>query len=158
MVSIQNRASEPLKKVNLEEAFERIKNKLRPLIEKEEAYLYSDFSEIPVIEYNPEFLNNILYTLIKNGILNKSATRKPEIKAYCLENKKKLSLIIENNGKGYDLGPNKDQLFHMTRSSDNTNNSESVGLFIVKNEVEALGGKIEVTSKLGYGTKFTITL
>ena len=74
------------------------------------------------------------------------------------ENKKKLSLIVEDNGKGYDLGPNKDQLFHMTRSSDNTNNSESVGLFIVKNEVEALGGKIEVTSKPGYGTKFTITL
>ena len=158
VVSIQSRASEPLKKVNLEEAFERIKSKLRPLIEKEEAYLYSDFSEIPVIEYNPEFLNNILYTLIKNGILNKNGSRKPEIKAYCLENKKKLSLIVEDNGKGYDLGPNKDQLFHMTRSSDNTNNSESVGLFIVKNEVEALGGKIEVTSKPGYGTKFTITL
>jgi len=158
VVSIQNRAAQPLEAINLEEAFERAKTKLRMLIEQEEAYLYCDFSEVPTIEYNPSFLDNILFTLIKNGIINKSPARKPEIKAYCLENKKKLSLIIEDNGKGYDLDRNKDQLFHMTRSSDNTNNSESVGLFIVKNEVEALGGKIEVTSKPGYGTKFTITL
>jgi len=158
VVSIQNKASEPLKTINLEDAFERVKSKLRPLIEQEEAYLYSDFSEIPTIEYNPDFLNNILNTLIKNGIINKSPDRKPEIKAYCLENSKKLSLIIEDNGRGYDIEGKSDQVFHMTRSSDNNENSQSVGLFIVKNEVEALGGKIDVTSKLGYGTKFIITL
>ncbi|MEH6657877.1 PAS domain-containing sensor histidine kinase [Leeuwenhoekiella marinoflava] len=158
VVSIQNKASEPLKTIHLEDAFERVRTKLQPLTEQEEAYLYSDFSEIPTIEYNPDFLNNILYTLIKNGIINKSPNRKPEIKAYCLENNKKLSLIIEDNGKGYDLEGKTDQIFHMTRNFDNNDNSQSVGLFIVKNEVEALGGKIDVTSKPGYGTKFTITL
>lgn len=159
VVSIQNKAADPLVSISLEEAFDRSKEELRPLIEREEAYLYSDFSETPVIKYNPEFLHNIFCTLIKNGIVNKSPDRKPEIKAYCLENKKKLSLIIEDNGKGYDLQGNTDKIFQMSSNeTSNSDTSQNVGLFIVKNEVEALGGKIDVTSKPGYGTKFIIML
>ena len=159
VVSIQNKASDPLVAISLEEAFEKSKEELRSLIEMEEAYLYSDFSETPVIKYNPEFLHNIFCTLIKNGIVNKSPDRKPEIKAYCLENKKKLSLIVEDNGRGYDLQGNTDKIFQMSSNeTSNSDTSQNVGLFIVKNEVEALGGKIDVTSKLGYGTKFIIML
>ena len=159
VVSIQNKASSPQISINLEEAFDKAREELRPLIEREEAYLYSDFSETPIIKYNPEFLHNIFCTLIKNGILNKSPDRKPEIKAYCLENKKKLSLIIEDNGKGYDLHGNSDKIFQMsTNETNSSDTSQNVGLFIVKNEVEALGGKIDVTSKLAYGTKFIIML
>ncbi|MEZ7494751.1 HAMP domain-containing sensor histidine kinase [Leeuwenhoekiella aequorea] len=159
VVSIQTKASLPKITIDLEETLEEIKTQLRPLIEQEEAYIYTDFSEVPEIEYNQEFLNNIFTILIKNGILNKSPSRKPEIKAYCIENDKKISLIIEDNGKGYDLSDrNADQIFHMSRSTDNNENNQSVGLFIVKNQVEALGGKIEVKSKLGYGTKFIITI
>ena len=159
VVSIQNKAAEPSVSINLEEAFEKCKEELQPLIDLEEAYLYSDFSETPIIKYNPEFLHNIFCTLIKNGIVNKSPNRKPEIKAYCLENKKKLSLIIEDNGRGYDLQGNTDKIFQMSSSeTSNTNNSQNVGLFIIKNEIEALGGKIDVTSKPGYGTKFIIML
>lgn len=159
VVSIQNKASEPLATISLEEAFDKSREELRPLIELEEAYLYSDFSETPVIKYNPEFLHNIFCTLIKNGIVNKSPDRKPEIKAYCLENKKKLTLIIEDNGKGYDVQGNADKVFQMSSTeSSNTDINSNVGLFIVKNQVEAMGGKIEVTSKPGYGTKFIIML
>lgn len=159
VVSIQAKAAEPRVIINLEEAFDQVKLKLRPLIDREEAYIYSDFSEVPEIEYNYEFLNNIFTILIKNGIINKSPNRKPEIKAYCLENNKKISLIIEDNGKGYELSDkNAEQIFHMSRSIDNTENNQSVGLFIVKNEIESLGSKIEVTSKPGYGTKFIITI
>ncbi|MGO4913472.1 sensor histidine kinase [Leeuwenhoekiella sp. W20_SRS_FM14] len=159
VVSIQTKAAEPKVTIDLEETLDQVKSNLRPLIDREEAYIYSDFSEVPEIEYNQEFLTNIFTILIKNGIINKSPSRKPEIKAYCLENNKKLSLIIEDNGTGYDLSDkNAEQIFHMSRSTDNNENNQSVGLFIVKNQVEALGGKVEVTSKLGYGTKFIITI
>ena len=33
-----------------------------------------------------------------------------------------------------------------------------IGLYIVKNAVEKLGGSISVTSKVGFGTTFTIKL
>lgn len=158
IVSIQSKASGQRTTIDLEKMFESCIAELGQLITKEEAYIYSDFSEVPEVEYIPEFLKNIFCTLIKNGILDKSPDRKPEIKAYCLEEGNKTSLIIEDNGTGFDTEKNPDRIFHMSSKTDSDHNSNSAGLFIVKNQVEALGGKIDVVSKPGYGTKFIITL
>lgn len=156
VVSIQNKAAQEKVVLNLEQALERSKQTLQHLIDREEAYIYSDFSEVPEVNYIPQFLDNILCTLIKNGIVNKKMGRKPEIKAYSLEDNGNTSLIIEDNGTGIDMEKEGDRIFHMSKSSDSSTDNQSVGLFIVKNQIEALGGKISVVSKLGYGTKFII--
>lgn len=158
VVSIQNRANEKREAVILEELLEECVGELQHLINKEEAYVYSDFSEVPSVEYIEDFLHNIFYTLIKNGILSKNAGRKPEIKAYSINEDGKDKIIIEDNGGGMDLQNDSDRIFHMTKSVENDGYNQSVGLFIVKNQVEALGGSIAVVSKLGYGTKFIITV
>ncbi|MAZ27785.1 MAG: hypothetical protein CL868_12010 [Cytophagaceae bacterium] len=158
VVSIQNRANDKREVIILEELLAECVGELQHLINKEEAYVYSDFSEVPSVEYIPDFLHNIFYTLIKNGILNQNTARKPEIKAYSITEDGKDKIIIEDNGGGMDMKKDADRIFHMTKSSDSEGYNQSVGLFVVKNQVEAMGGVINVMSKLGYGTKFIITL
>ena len=36
--------------------------------------------------------------------------------------------------------------------------SRGVGLFITKNQIESMGGKIEIESEVNFGTTFKITL
>ncbi|MEH6408041.1 MAG: PAS domain-containing sensor histidine kinase [Leeuwenhoekiella sp.] len=158
VVSIQSRSSEKRVTINLQDALEQCMSSLHELITKEEAYIYSDFSEAPEVSYIPDFLDNILCTLVKNGINSKKPDRKPEIKAYSLEHNCKTSLVIEDNSAGFDVEKDNDHIFHMSKSSSFESDNKSEGLFIVKNQVEAMGGIIKVESKLGYGTKFTITL
>ena len=158
VVSIQNRGTEKRVPVNLQDVLDKCVNELQPLISREEAYIYSDFSEAPEVMYIADFMDNIFYTLIKNGINSKKIGRKPEIKAYSLDDNGKTSIVIEDNSAGIDMDKDQDRIFHMSKSSSFENDNHSVGLFIVKNQVEALGGKISVVSKLGYGTKFIITL
>jgi signal transduction histidine kinase len=51
-----------------------------------------------------------------------------------------------------------ERIFELFFRATDVSEGTGLGLFIVKDTVEKLSGKIEVTSKLGEGTTFTINL
>lgn len=156
VVSIQQKATNEKEMVNLEQTFEKVKSELEPFLSSTDAYVYSDFSEAPEIPFIPDFMYNIMTTLIKDGIKNKHPERKPEVKMYTLEEDGKITLVIEDNGKGVVVEDD-DHIYYHSKSSSN-GRSQSVRYFIVKNQIEALGGTIEAIGKPGYGSKYIIAL
>jgi signal transduction histidine kinase len=67
-------------------------------------------------------------------------------------------LGIADNGKGIDLDKHGSSLFGLYRRFDTSVEGKGIGLFMVKTRVEALGGTIQVKSKLLRGSEFTIML
>jgi len=65
-------------------------------------------------------------------------------------------LSIEDNGIGIDLKKYDENLFGMYKTFHQNEDAKGLGLFIAKNQIEALGGKIEVKSEVDKGTTFTI--
>jgi signal transduction histidine kinase len=65
-------------------------------------------------------------------------------------------LYISDNGLGLDLKKHKNALFGMYKTFHKHQNSRGIGLFITKNQVEAMGGKIKVYSEVNKGTTFKI--
>ena len=63
---------------------------------------------------------------------------------------------FKDNGKGIDLEKNGEQLFGLYRRFDTSTEGKGMGLYMVKTQVEALGGTIQIKSKLGEGTGFII--
>ena len=63
---------------------------------------------------------------------------------------------ISDNGIGIDLVKNGDKLFGMYKTFSNNKDSRGIGLFITKNQIEAMGGSITVESELNVGTTFKI--
>ena len=51
---------------------------------------------------------------------------------------------------------NGDKLFGMYKTFNNNADARGIGLFITKNQIDAMGGKVEVESELGKGTSFKI--
>jgi signal transduction histidine kinase len=51
-----------------------------------------------------------------------------------------------------------EHVFGMYKTFHKNANAKGIGLFITRNQVEALGGTIEVKSEVNVGTKFTIRL
>ncbi|HEA30079.1 MAG TPA: PAS domain-containing protein [Leeuwenhoekiella sp.] len=156
IVLIQKKAKEKLVNVDLQDIFEECKSELQQLIEEKEGSVYSDFSEVPEVKFNKNFLNNIFCSLIKNGIKNEKPGRQPEIKAYSIEENGKVSVIIEDNGAGIEMEDSDEFIYYTYGTGEFKSRHKSIDLFIIKNQVEAMGAKLEINSKPGYGTKFII--
>ncbi|MEL1246402.1 PAS domain-containing sensor histidine kinase [Flavobacterium sp. DGU11] len=108
------------------------------------------------VNYNPAYLESILLNFTTNAIKYSSPERKPMV-SYdfeIIEGRKVLT--VSDNGLGIDLKKHKNSLFGMYKTFHKNRNSRGIGLFITKNQVEAMGGKIEVVSEVNKGTAFKI--
>ncbi len=50
-----------------------------------------------------------------------------------------------------------DRIFGMYKTFHGNKDARGIGLFITKNQIVAMGGKIEVNSEVNVGTSFKIT-
>ncbi|MFZ4796310.1 MAG: sensor histidine kinase [Bacteroidia bacterium] len=105
----------------------------------------------------PAYLDSILLNLITNSIKYKTTNKQPIVNISCNETNEFVEITIKDNGIGIDLKKNGAKLFGMYKTFNGNADAKGVGLFITKNQVEAMKGKIEVESALGLGTTFKIS-
>jgi len=110
------------------------------------------------VSYNPAYLESILLNLFSNAIKYRHPERAPVIAVDAFIFKGKVVLMISDNGRGIDLEKHGNKLFQMYQTFHGNGDAHGVGLFIVKNQVETMGVKIEVTSSVNCGTSFKVTL
>ena len=158
IITIQTKVDEQREVLNVEACFNRVKASIKQMLLQSKAIIYTEFSEVEEIEYVPAYLESILHNLITNALKYRDPDRDPEIKVYTYEENEKVFLIVEDNGIGIDLDQNGHKLFQMYNTLNNNPDATGIGLFITKNQIEAMGGKIFVESKLGKGSKFTVQI
>lgn len=104
----------------------------------------------------PAYLDNIVLNLLTNAIKYKSPERTPLLEI-SHETKKGFYIIsFKDNGLGINIERNKHKLFGMYKTFHGNEDAKGIGLFIVKNQIEAMKGKIEVESKEGLGSTFKL--
>lgn len=108
------------------------------------------------INFNKAYLESILLNLISNALRYSDKNRKPKIILNCTEEKGQMMLSVTDNGIGIDLNKHKEQIFGIYQTFNGNSDARGFGLFISKNQIEALEGRIEVESELGVGTTFKI--
>lgn len=116
----------------------------------------SDFSAAPVIEYPKTYLENIFTNLLSNALKFRHPLRKPEIYFKSYSKKGKILLKVSDNGIGFDSKKHKHQVFKLGKIFHNNADSKGFGLFMIKNQIEAMGGEITVNSNPSIGTIFSI--
>jgi len=102
------------------------------------------------------YLYSIFYNLASNSIKYGKTGVAPVITIESHQIRNKVELRFKDNGKGIDLHKNAAELFGLYKRFDTTTEGKGMGLFMVKTQVEAIGGTIKVKSKLGEGTEFVI--
>lgn len=102
------------------------------------------------------YLDSIILNFLTNAIKYKSHNRKPIIELFSEIKGQYVVLKIKDNGVGIDLSKNGSKLFTLNGTFNNHHDSRGVGLYITKNHIESLGGKIEVESVLDKGTCFSL--
>ncbi len=133
-----------------------IKISINNLVNKEDIEISYDFTEV-----NEFFtLKGYLYSVFFNLISNSVKYRRPEIHSVIEISsrlqKNKLELIFADNGMGIDLKKNGNQIFSLYKRFHFNIEGKGMGLFMVKTQVETLGGKINIKSIENKGTEFII--
>lgn len=102
------------------------------------------------------YLESILLNIFTNAVKYKSPKRYPKIIIDYEKVKGYSILSITDNGMGIDLKKHGHKLFGMYKTFHGNRDARGIGLFITKNQIEAMKGKIEVESTVDQGTKFKI--
>jgi PAS domain S-box-containing protein len=108
---------------------------------------------------NRAYLYSIFYNLLSNSIKYRADERPLLVEIACFYNERgKLSISFTDNGSGFDMFKAGSDIFQLYKRFHTNQRGRGIGLFLVKAHVEALGGKIEVSSDLDFGTRFLIEL
>ena len=104
----------------------------------------------------PAYIDSIIINFLTNAIKYRRPDVETKIKIEAKQNKDNVVLSISDNGQGIDLEKHGDKLFGMYNVFHKHIDSRGLGLFIVKNQIDAIGAKVDVESTVGKGTNFKI--
>ena len=157
VIIIKDNPSIQKEDVQLNDIFENVFSQLDFLIGLHKPIIKINFEEITFLNINKAYLESILLNLLTNSIKYKSETRKLKINiaAHTIENS--TVLVFKDNGIGIDLERNRDKIFGLYQRFHNHPDSKGLGLYLVKSQVETMGGIISLESEVNIGTTFTLT-
>lgn len=158
IVQINSNVNIYLEDLNLFEYSSKATEMLEEQIVAKAAIILNKIPDNFVIKYNPAYLESILYNFLSNALKYSSPERKPEIYLDAYWEQDRPVLVCKDNGIGIDLEKNGAKLFGMYKTFHGNKDAKGIGLFMTKNQVEAMHGKIEVESELGIGSSFKIYL
>ena len=118
-----------------------------------------EIGKLPIITTYNTPLIQVLHNLIDNSIKYAKDDENPIVKITCIERKKFWEFCIEDNGIGIDekFFTKIFVIFQRLHDRDKFSGT-GIGLSIVKKEVESLGGKIWIESKINEGSKFCFSI
>ena len=142
--------------INFTGVLSEIKLSISNLISQENVKFIIDFSAKNEFFTIKSYLYSIFYNLISNSIKYKHSNRNPiiEIKSNLTENG--FEIVYKDNGLGIDLEKKGEQVFGLYKRFHFHTDGKGMGLYMVKTQVETLGGHISIKSKVNVGTEFKI--
>ncbi|SNT23827.1 Signal transduction histidine kinase [Ekhidna lutea] len=152
---------ESLNKVscNVKESIDRVLKSNEEEIRKHGAKVITeipaDISVNGVPTYFESALNNLISNALKFGITEDS--KEITLSAESLDDE--VMVKIQDHGVGIDLNRFGKKLFSLgSRFHPEISEGDGLGMFISKNQIEGMGGKVEIASKEGEGTTIYIYL
>lgn len=157
VIIIKDNPSMQKEEVSLKEVFENVFSQLSFQIELHKPIIKLKFDKVPELTTNKAYIESILLNLLTNSIKYKSENRKLKISITAEQIDNKTILTFKDNGIGIDLERNRDKVFGLYQRFHNYPDSKGLGLYLVKSQVETMGGTISIESEVNKGTTFTIT-
>jgi light-regulated signal transduction histidine kinase (bacteriophytochrome) len=115
---------------------------------KQEVPVYTDPFRLKVI------LNNLISNALRYSFPDK---RNPYVRVQAYATPEQLEVTVEDNGQGIPKNHTA-HIFNMFYRADSRKSGSGLGLYIVKETVEKLGGDIELHSEFEKGTTFRLRI
>ncbi|MCB4808682.1 PAS domain S-box protein [Tamlana sp. 62-3] len=104
----------------------------------------------------PAYLDSIILNLLTNAIKYRSSERLGQVVLSSYLDNGFVVFTIKDNGVGIDLDKHGANMFQMYKTFHRNKDAIGLGLFITRNQIESMGGKISVNSAINVGTTFSV--
>lgn len=155
IIDIRNDIYRIREKVFFQEEIQTVLRSLSTFIEPD-VTIDTDFRGAPIVYTVRPMLTSILYNLISNAIKYRSPQRSLQLKIRTTQGNTGVTLEISDNGLGMNLEQFSRSIFGLYKRFHTHTEGKGLGLYLVKLQIESLGGKVEVDSELNVGTTFKI--
>ena len=144
--------------VSFKEMWETIYLTMNGLIEEIDAVITTDFSDAETIVYPAFYLRSAMQNLITNALKYHSKERRPHIHISSRKVNNFICLSVRDNGIGIDMNKHGNVIFGYKTRFNQQASGRGLGLYYLKNQVETMGGSIEVRSQINEGSEFLVFL
>ena len=156
IVAINTESNIIKKEVNFNKKLNAVLKQVNNQLITAKATVISEVSDDVNINVVPDYLKNILTNIITNAIKYKKPKVDPVIKLSVNYVQNYTVISIEDNGLGMDLKKYGTKLFGMYKTFHGNSDAKGLGLYITKNQIEAMHGKISANSQVGIGSTFNL--
>lgn len=156
ILKVKREITEKKEVVNLTDLITSIQTDLQNQIQIEKVHINLDCENVNELFTLKSYLYSIFYNLISNSIKYCQPGTPSIIEIASELCDKQLTITFRDNGMGIDMAKRKDQVFGLYKRFHHHVEGKGMGLFMVKTQVETLGGKITIDSVVNKGTEFKI--
>jgi signal transduction histidine kinase len=142
--------------VTFSELVDDIKNSINGQIDTSGITLTCDFTEVDQILTLKPYMYSIFYNLISNSVKYVQKDKPGIIQIKSCKTSKGIELIFTDNGMGIDLVKKGTEVFGLYKRFHDHIEGKGMGLYMVKTQVEALGGQIHIQSAVNKGCEFKV--
>lgn len=142
--------------LSLKEVFENVFSQIAFQFDIHKPVLEIDLEQVSILNINKTYIESILLNLLTNSLKYRAENKILKITITATEINNYVTLSFEDNGIGIDLERNQDKIFGLYQRFHDYPDSKGLGLYLVKSQVEAMGGTICVESEVNKGTTFTL--
>ncbi|HEY0654243.1 MAG TPA: PAS domain-containing protein [Chryseosolibacter sp.] len=147
----------PKQDIHFERILHQVTSMLTARITEVKAQITFNFSRAPVLHYPSIYMESIFLNLLDNALKYHSPERLPQIILETYPDADgHVILVVRDNGLGINLERYRHQVFKLRKTFHNHPESRGIGLFMIKNQIEAMGGSITVESVENEGTAFFV--
>lgn len=128
------------------------------MIERKGANIELDIPDTMVVHSIPSYMDSVFSNLITNAVRYGTTELSKKIKISSFTEDKKNVVRIQDYGLGIDMNLHGDRLFELgSRFHSSKSDGQGLGLFMTKNQIEAMNAKIVIESAVDEGTTVEIT-
>ena len=103
------------------------------------------------------YLQSIFYNLVENAVrYSDPQSQDAFVKITCNRHDRGVRVQIIDNGIGIDMTLAGAKMFQIYQHFNTHSSGRGLGLYLVKTQMEAMGGTVDIESALGVGTTFTL--
>ena len=157
VVDISTNVNLEKKPLGLNEQITKVEQSLAAFLHKNNTKITNHIPEDLIVKGVPAYMESIVLNLMTNAVKYKHPDRDPSIilSARILEDQTTI-FSVQDNGLGIDLNKYGKKLFGMYKTFHNNTDARGIGLYLVKNQIEAMGGNIVATSEVNKGSTFSV--
>ncbi|WP_207433107.1 PAS domain S-box protein [Sabulibacter ruber] len=156
VLQIRQEVNEKKEIIDLEQLVEDIKSMTASQLSREDVSILTDFSDLRHMYTIKSYLHSIFSNLISNSIKYRQPSQRAIIRISAARRDGRITISFQDNGLGIDLDQHKQKVFGLYKRFHFHTDGKGMGLFMVKTQVETLGGKIDIQSAVNQGTQFII--